>query len=152
MARLRITRQMRLIDEHIKGFNAFFTADELFESVVKTEPHIGIATVYRYLNERKNDGMLHTYYCDRRRIYSINENSHCHFICSECGNTEHVKIEKIDFLKKGVEGKVCHFQIDIYGICKKCLDDALHKKKNWRNKTIVRKPVLLRNSKQRPSN
>lgn len=124
MVQNRNTRQKKIIEEETGKFDSFFTADELFERVSKRDPNIGIATVYRYLKETGDDGGLHTYNCDRRAIYSINDDSHCHFRCTQCGTESHIHIKKIDFMQKGVKGRICHFQIDIYGICEDCMGNA----------------------------
>jgi len=121
MVQNRNTRQKSIIEEEATKFDSFFTADELFEMVRKRDPNIGIATVYRYLRDTGCNGELHTYYCDRRTIYSINDDSHCHFRCTQCDTVSHISIKKIDFMQKGVKGRICHFQIDIYGICEDCL-------------------------------
>ena len=128
MTQLRNTRQKFIIEEEARKFVSFFTADELFEKVREQDPKIGIATVYRYLKDTGCKGELHTYNCDRRMIYSTSDSSHCHFHCTECNIVSHINIKKIDFLKKGVKGRICHFQIDIYGICEACLrkGEGLH--------------------------
>lgn len=116
----RSTQQKILILDVISSFGTFFTADDLFSEVSKKNDKIGIATVYRMLSELKRQDKIHTYICDRKTLYAMNKTNHCHFICNDCGKTDHISIEKIDFLKKDIPGKVCHFQIDIYGICGKC--------------------------------
>lgn len=118
----RITKQKRILDEELIKFKTFFTADELFEKVQKSDSNIGIATVYRFLKDKASKAQLHSYYCDRRQIYSIQNNSHCHFICKHCGKTTHINIKDIYSIKKNLDGKVCHFQIDIHGICKECIN------------------------------
>jgi len=117
----RITRQKRIIEEEIVKFKTFFTADELFEKVQLKDKKIGIATIYRFLKENATKKHIHSYYCDRRQIYSTHNNSHCHFICTQCGEVTHIIIKDIDSIKKNIEGQLCHFQLDIHGICKKCI-------------------------------
>ena len=41
-------------------------------------------------------------------------------VCEKCNETQPVKIKNVDFLKENLPGKVCHFQIDIKGICEGC--------------------------------
>ncbi len=122
MTRCRNTKQKRIIEEEVQKFETFFTADELHSRVKKIDSKIGIATVYRYLRDNSCDGNLHLYNCERRKIYSINDKSHCHFHCIKCGRNNLIQVKKIDFIKHGVKGKVCHFQLDIYGICENCIN------------------------------
>ena len=42
-------------------------------------------------------------------------------ICEKCGNIEHIHIEKLDFLKERNLGDICHVQINVTGVCKKCV-------------------------------
>lgn len=113
----RTTKQKVMMEKAISGFETFFTAEELFSSM---NEEIGIATIYRFLNDEKKNGNLHSYLCERKTLYSKNKTNHCHFICSECNRITHIDIEKIDFLKKDIPGKMCHFQIDVYGVCNDC--------------------------------
>jgi len=116
----RITLQKRILEKELLKFKTFFTADELFEVVIKEDLRVGIATVYRFLKSKVKTDEIHSYYCDRRQVFSTHDNSHCHFMCTNCGKTTHIKVKDLDFIKKGIDGKVCHFQIDIHGICKDC--------------------------------
>ena len=120
MRKSRNTRQKELLNKEIKNLNAFFTAEELFQRIVKKDPKIGIATVYRFLKDLINKRKLHFYTCNRKTIYSCNKESHCHFICEECGKVEHIEIKSIDFIKSKISGEVCHFQIDVFVICEQC--------------------------------
>jgi Fur family transcriptional regulator, ferric uptake regulator len=115
---MKKTKQKELIKEETEKFNAFFTTEELFNKVKQKDKRIGIATIYRSLKDLRNKGELHSYLCNRRTVYSKEENHHCHFTCQKCGNVKHFDIESIDFLK--IKEEICHFQIDIHGTCKKC--------------------------------
>lgn len=116
----RTTRQKKLIDSCLSSFDSFFTAEELLEKVHQANNKLGLATIYRFLKSKVDAGELHSYQCDRRTIYSLDKKSHCHFHCEECGNSAHITLRNIDFLKKGLKGKICHFQINVVGICEKC--------------------------------
>ncbi len=121
MARLsRKTRQKALMEEVLSSSTSFFSAEEFFKKAQKEDFSLGIATVYRFLKETLKQGALHAYTCGRSLIYSREKNAHCHFICEKCGRTMHFPVETLDFLKKNVPGAICHFQLDVYGICKSC--------------------------------
>lgn len=117
----RKTKQKDLILSEISACTSLFTADELFNKIKKKDSTIGIATVYRLLKELRKKEELHSYICERKMIYSRQKNNHCHFICQKCDQTTHFTVNKIDFLKTKIKGEICHFQIDVYGICDKCL-------------------------------
>ncbi|MBN2065750.1 MAG: transcriptional repressor [Candidatus Thermoplasmatota archaeon] len=117
----RKTKQKTLIQSEMQKLSSFFTADELYEKIKKKDPKIGIATVYRLLKDARMKKEMHSYVCDRKMVYSREKNNHCHFICQKCKKTTHFNIEKIDFLQAKINGEICHFQIDVYGICDTCL-------------------------------
>ena len=118
----RKTKQKEIIKSEISRHTSFFTADELFEKIKKRDPNIGIATIYRFLKELRKKKELHSYSCNRKMVYSKDKNNHCHFICQKCEQITHFNISKIDFLKTKIKGEICHFQIDVYGICEECLN------------------------------
>ena len=117
----RKTKQKELIQSEISTFTSLFTADELFDKIKKKDNTIGIATVYRFLKDLRKKKELHSYICERKMIYSREKNNHCHFIYQKCDQITHFNIEKIDFLSSKIKGDICHFQIDVHGICDKCL-------------------------------
>jgi Fe2+ or Zn2+ uptake regulation protein len=92
-----------------------------FNKIKKKDSTIGIASVYRLLKELRKKEELHSYICERKMIYSRQKNNRCHFICQKCDKTTHFTVDKIDFLKTKIKGQICHFQIDVYSTCEKCL-------------------------------
>ncbi len=119
----RNTKQKELLGKEVQKFNSFFTAEDFFKQARKKDPNIGIATVYRFLNDLVNKKELHSYICDRRTLYSRQKNSHCHFICEKTGKIIHFEIENLDFLKhlKGkIPGTISSVQLEIKGICDNC--------------------------------
>ena len=117
---LRQTKQKELLEREMQAFKEFFTADELFAQASKKDDSIGIATVYRFLKAKKEKHELHAYQCNRRTLYSKGESSHCHFHCTVCGTMSHFSVDKIDFVKKKLPGSLCHFQLDVHGVCDRC--------------------------------
>ncbi|PIN74336.1 hypothetical protein COV20_00225 [Candidatus Woesearchaeota archaeon CG10_big_fil_rev_8_21_14_0_10_45_16] len=113
----RQTKQKKVLNSHLNSFTSFFTAEDLF---AKVKEEIGIATIYRYLKSLVDQGEIHSYLCDRRTIYSLNKKSHCHFTCEVCSEKKHIALKKLDFLQSQVPGKICHFQVDVTGICESC--------------------------------
>jgi Fe2+ or Zn2+ uptake regulation protein len=123
MGIIRNTRQKNIINEEVNSMGSFFTSEDLFKKVRKKDPKMGIATVYRLLKELRDKRIIHAYSCDRKMIYTINKRSHCHFICEKCGRSSHVDMKDIGFINNKLNGKTCHFQLDIHGICNDCLDE-----------------------------
>jgi len=116
----RNTKQKILLSDMSSSMTGFFTAEDLLAKVKKSNKNIGIATIYRFLNERVSAGALHSYICNRKSLYSNSSNNHSHYTCEKCGKVTHIEIKNIDFLKKNIPGDVCHFQIDVHGMCDGC--------------------------------
>ncbi|HIH24949.1 TPA: hypothetical protein HA251_07995 [Candidatus Woesearchaeota archaeon] len=114
----RATKQKQSMAGAVESQRAFFTAAQLHKMV---SDEIGIATVYRYLKDEAKRGRLHAYSCGKSTIYSTTKSAHCHFLCTRCKRVEHIAIEEAHFLKSVRAGTVCHFQIDVHGICNACL-------------------------------
>ena len=121
MVKKRLTKQKELIQKELDLINSFFSAEELFDKVKKIDLSIGIATIYRFLNDLKKDNHIFSYKCDRRTIYSKREKSHCHFICEKTGKVTHFSIDSLDFLKDKIPGSINSFQIEVRGVCDKHL-------------------------------
>src|SRR3989344_1927397 len=118
MTMQRQTRQKKILEGEMGSFESFFDADELHATASRRDRGIGIATIYRFLKHKVEWGELHSYLCDKRKIYSTNKNNHSHFTCKSCGERQHIKAAKLDFLAE--DWNVCHVQIDVTGICKEC--------------------------------
>ncbi|OGY43319.1 MAG: hypothetical protein A2729_05360 [Candidatus Buchananbacteria bacterium RIFCSPHIGHO2_01_FULL_39_14] len=117
----RFTSQKVILESEVEDFTSFFTAEELHGKIRRSFPKIGIATIYRYLKSAVERGEVHSFQCERRAIYSTNSKNHCHFYCEVCGEKKHITLQNIGALQKGIRGKMCHFQIDVVGICEECL-------------------------------
>ncbi|MGV8085469.1 MAG: Fur family transcriptional regulator [Candidatus Bilamarchaeum sp.] len=116
----RKTKQKESIENEIKGTKSFFTAEDLFEKLKKKDSTIGIATIYRFLKQKNENGELHSYRCGSKNLYSNELQSHSHFICKDCNKTTHINIQDLAAIKNSIKGDMCHFQLDIYGICETC--------------------------------
>ena len=120
MVEKRETRQKKAMEEIISKTNTFFTAEDLHNKIKKDHPALGIATIYRFLNEMQKERAIHVFNCQRRKLYSKKEMNHSHFVCEMCGSKKHIQIDKFDFLKKFLKEDLCHVQVEISGICVNC--------------------------------
>jgi Fe2+ or Zn2+ uptake regulation protein len=119
----RNTKQKELLQEKCTDFKEFFTAEELLKKAKEEDESIGIATIYRFLKDKKKQNKIFSYVCDRKTIYSNQEKSHCHYICEKTGKIIHFNITNLDFLKEirsKIPGSINSFQIEIKGICRDC--------------------------------
>jgi Fur family transcriptional regulator, ferric uptake regulator len=117
----RNTKQKEIIGREIEKFKAFFTAEELYVKAKSIDKNMGLATVYRFLKNLRERQCIFSYTCDGKRIYSRENKSHCHFFCEETGKVIHFDIDSLDFLKDKLPGTITSFQIEVRGVCNKCI-------------------------------
>ncbi len=120
LVKKRITRQKEIIQKELDKIDSFFNADFLLNKVKKVDKKIGLATIYRFLEEAKNDNQLFSYKCNCKTVYSKHDKSHCHFVCEKTGKIIHFKIDSLDFLKNKIPGSIKSFQIEVRGMCNDC--------------------------------
>ena len=109
-----------IIESVMKNQDRFFNAEDLLIKAKEQDENIGIATIYRFLNDKLKNSKIHSYECNRRKIYSLESNNHCHFICENCNQITHFSITNLNFLRNKIKGDICHFQINISGVCDNC--------------------------------
>lgn len=116
----RITVQKKNLHDEINKTKSFFNAYELHERVAKKSGKIGLATIYRFLNSMEDEGKIHSFICNKKKVYSIDKTSHAHFRCEKCGKMKHLEIKNAEFLSRFTSEDICHFQIEVSGICSDC--------------------------------
>src|SRR5262245_66629632 len=83
---LKLTRQRELIltaflrQEHI-------TAEAMYHQLAKSDPHLGLATIYRTLNLFCDAGLAQARHCGSQTQYDnvSHKGHHDHLICTGCG-------------------------------------------------------------------
>ncbi|MFA6424666.1 MAG: transcriptional repressor [Phycisphaerae bacterium] len=125
----RNTRQKEIIEKELSKIDVFFSAENLYNQIRFIDKEIGLATVYRFLNEMRKKGIIYSYLCDRRMVYSRERKGHCHFTCEKTGKVVHFDVDSLDFLKNKIPGSITSFQLEVKGICKDKCRECLAKKK-----------------------
>jgi Fur family ferric uptake transcriptional regulator len=125
--KLKFTQQRERILEAFLKMEKHVSAEELYMSISKNNPEIGLATVYRTLNllcecglaQEKNFGTGET-----RFEHIFNHRHHDHLICVKCGEIiefENLLIEKLqDEVAAEKKFEVKSHNLEIYGICYNC--------------------------------
>ena len=117
----RNTKQKEKIQNEIAKIKDFFTSEDIYNNILKVNKDIGLATIYRFLNDLRKRKEVYTYTCNNKLLYSKDKRSHCHYTCEETGKTIHFDIDSLDFLKNKIPGSISSFQIEVKGKCKDCL-------------------------------
>ena len=120
----RMTAQKSFIFDYLKSVKCHPTAETVYGKVKKKLPTISQGTVYRVLNNFKDKGQILAIDTKDNVHFDADISDHAHFICEGCGNVYDVISEcsECGILKnkKIKVGKINHYQINFYGICKYC--------------------------------
>ena len=124
---LKITKQRRTVLKIFLESKDHVSVEELYNEVLKTEPKIGLATVYRTLALLTKSGLaLETDFGDGQKRYESSYRSlhHDHMVCTECGKIlefNHPLIEKYqEEVAKQNNFKITSHKLDLFGLCKDC--------------------------------
>ncbi|WP_028829650.1 Fur family transcriptional regulator [Proteocatella sphenisci] len=113
----------------ISSSGEHLTCDEIYETVKKACPEMGIATVYRTLQILESTKKINKLNLDDGYVrYELNLNdethNHHHLICKICGNVAEVRVDLLEDLENNIEKnydfKIVDHDLKFFGICSKC--------------------------------
>jgi Fur family ferric uptake transcriptional regulator len=108
-----------------RGETRHMTAEDVYKLLLEEESDIGLATVYRVLDQFEKAGLLLRHHFESgKAIYEINEgNHHDHLVCMNCGRVEEFydpEIEKRQVkIAKDKGFNIRDHQLYIYAECTK---------------------------------
>ena len=124
---LKITKQRRTVLKAFLECKNHISVEELYNTVLKTEPKIGLATVYRTLALLTKSGLaLEMDFGDGQKRYESSYRTvhHDHMVCTECGKIiefNHPLIEKYqEEIAKVNNFKITSHKLDLFGHCLDC--------------------------------
>lgn len=120
----RHTKQRQEVLDAIRGINRHLTAEEVYQVVVKGNPSVGIATVYRNLNHLVERRMISRIVDKGSCYFDGNCEPHYHLRCVHCGKYQDVPMEYKSRLDKSIEKEL---DVEVLGhsiifdyICNEC--------------------------------
>ena len=124
---LKITKQRRIVLKSFLECKNHISVEELYNTVLKSEPKIGLATVYRTLALLTKSGLaLEMDFGDGQKRYESSYRTvhHDHMVCTECGKIiefNHPLIEKYqEEIAKENSFKITSHKLDLFGYCLDC--------------------------------
>ncbi|MDO5673043.1 MAG: transcriptional repressor [Actinomycetaceae bacterium] len=124
---LRMTRQRQAVRDALKADTSFRSAQQVHEDLRKAGTPIGLATVYRTLQNWAEKGELDTARNpEGEACYRLCEqlDHHHHIICRTCGHSEDIELddleETIELLGKEHSFAEVSHSLEIYGLCANC--------------------------------
>ncbi len=127
----RQTKQRQEVLDVIRGVNHHMTADEVYQEVIKKNPNVGIATVYRNLNRLVELEVISRIVDKDISYFDGNGEPHHHLRCVRCGKYQDAplgynsKWDKQMAEASGIE--ILGHSITFDCICKEC---SQHHEKN----------------------
>jgi len=124
---LKITKQRRTVLKAFLECKNHISVEELYHTVLRVEPKIGLATVYRTLALLTKSGLaLEMDFGDGQKRYESSYRTvhHDHMVCTECGKIiefNHPLIEKYqEEIAKENSFKITSHKLDLFGHCLDC--------------------------------
>jgi len=125
---MKLTRQRERIGDVFFGMPLHRTVDEIWSEVKKTEPHIGLATVYRTLKLFQAKGLARSHEfgdgLTRFEPELADDAHHDHLICQRCKKIVEFFDSRIEALQEKVAAehgfRVLHHRMELYGLCSAC--------------------------------
>jgi len=122
-SKFKITPQRLQVIKYVNGRTpGHFTAENVYQSVKKTEPTITLATVYNILKALRDAGTINSFEANGTTWFETNHEFHGNFICRNCGEIidvpmSHTLMEDLNAMKGFAVEDV---SLVISGTCEKC--------------------------------
>lgn len=120
----RYSVQRDKIYQKLKESKKHLTAEQVHKLVKKSNPEIGLGTVYRNLGILADMGLVQKLTLTDKSLFEADERPHHHLICKKCGSIKNVYapanfkcVQCLSFVR---DFKVDHAFINAYGTCSKC--------------------------------
>ena len=124
---LKATRQRDVIVDTFFESPGHLSVDELLEAVLRRDPHIGAATVYRTMKILTECGLASARHFDdgqTRYEPALDWHHHDHLICTSCHRIVEFENERIEALQDVVAAQhgfeVTRHKLELYGLCRDC--------------------------------
>lgn len=106
------------------------SAEEVHRRMVEAKSDVGLATVYRVLNQLTEVGILSRSMFDAgKAVYELQQGQHHdHLICLECGRVDEFSDDVIEERQRSIAASsgyaLAQHQLALYGYCPKCRNKA----------------------------
>lgn len=127
--RLRMTPQRRLIFDQFLALDRHVTAEELFHLVRRSDPSIGLATVFRVMKILEDSGAAQSSGLGGRQqtyepLKSSGRGHHAHLVCMSCGKiiefSNRLIFREQDRVARRAGFHVHQRRLEMHGLCRGC--------------------------------
>jgi Fur family ferric uptake transcriptional regulator len=123
----RNTAQRAAILQVLTGTDEFITAQDLHAALRTDGSSIGLATVYRALQDMAGAGDLDTVRKDTGEVLyrqCADAHHHHHLVCRSCGRTEEVEAPGVERWARAVAAEhgfvELNHEVELFGLCPQC--------------------------------
>ena len=122
---IRITPQRQEMISILKGTKHHFTAEDIYQKLIKQFPSVSIATVYNNLKLFVSLGLVNELqFGEGLSKFEWIENDHYHIVCSDCGKIEdfhYPQLKEVEsFAQDLSKFKIKNHHLLFYGLCQEC--------------------------------
>tara|TARA_B100001094_G_C18192426_1_gene808210 strand:- start:1479 stop:1904 length:426 start_codon:yes stop_codon:yes gene_type:complete len=121
-AGLKVTSpRIKVLDLLKKPENQHISAEELFKVLLENGEEIGLATVYRVLNQFEDAGILTRHHFDSgKSVFELaSKDHHDHLVCLDCGHVIEFHDELIEERQEAIAKQhditLSHHSLYLYG-------------------------------------
>ena len=133
-AGLKVTHpRIRILDVLESSSPRHLTAEDIYRQLLDKGDDIGLATVYRVLNQFDDAGLVNRHHFDSgKSVFELTPNHHHdHLVCLDCGSVVEFSDEVIEQRQKEIAEKhgmtLTHHSLYLYGNCGK--ENCVNRKK-----------------------
>lgn len=119
--------RLEILNLFEKNRNNHFSPDNIYSELKGSGSAIGIATVYRILNQFENAGIINKLTLNNSQVmYELNQGEHHdHMICMKCDNIIEFYNDEIEILQekiaRSVGAKIIDHSLNLYIECSECI-------------------------------
>jgi len=123
--KFRMTRQRKVILDHLRTVTSHPTAEDVYHQVRHRVPRISLATVYRNLVFLSETGMIRKLDLAGEPMRFDGETAnHYHVRCLRCGKVEDLPIEPFDIVERtcaqASNYQIVSHRLEFLGLCPQC--------------------------------
>lgn len=120
------TPRLKVLQIFHSGPQRHLSAEDVHRRMLEQQDDVGLATVYRVLNQLTEVGILTRNVFDAgKAVYELHQGEHHdHLICLECGHVEEFSDDVIEERQRAVATSkgfaLAQHQLALYGYCPNC--------------------------------
>ena len=127
----RSTTQRAAILQVLAGTDEFVSAQDLHSALRLSGSTIGLATVYRALQDMAGGGDLDTVRNHTGEVLyrqCVQPQHHHHLVCRQCGRTQEIEAPSVERWARTIAAQYgytdINHELELFGVCPACSADA----------------------------